>query len=499
MKVSFTTHGLPKTHAVCVGVGADRTLTASAEQLDTATGGALWKAINAAPKFKGDKRQLLEVLAPSGLDNSRVLLVGLGKPEELTESDLEAIGGELTAKLNAVGESEAQVVLDPLSSAPVAPAQMAARMAYGARLRSYRFDKYRTQEKAEDKPTLAKLSFALKDQDKAKTAFEPLDRVADGVVLTRDLVSEPANVLTPAALAEQCRELEKLGVEVEVLDVKSMKKLGMGALLAVAQGSRNEPKLVSMRWAGGKGKKTPLAVVGKGVCFDSGGISIKPAAGMGDMKWDMGGAGVTVGLMKALAGRKAPVNVVGVVGLVENMPDGNAYRPGDVLTSMSGQTIEVHNTDAEGRLVLADAFWYTQQTFEPETMVNLATLTGAVLIALGNRRAGLFSNDDDLARQLSEAGDTVGEKLWRLPVDDEYDKDINSDVADMKNVGDGRNASSTAAAQFLRRFVQKGVRWAHLDIAGVTWSTKDQAIVPKGGTGFGVRLLDRLVADQFER
>jgi leucyl aminopeptidase len=273
----------------------------------------------------------------------------------------------------------------------------------------------------------------------------------------------------------------------------------MGALLAVAQGSRNEPRLVTMRWAGGKGKKTPLAVVGKGVCFDSGGISIKPAAGMGDMKWDMGGAGVTVGLMKALAGRKAPVNVVGVVGLVENMPDGNAYRPGDVLTSMSGQTIEVHNTDAEGRLVLADAFWYTQQTFEPESMIDLATLTGAVLIALGNRRAGLFANDDDLARQLGEAGEAVGEKLWRLPVDDEYDKDIDSDVADMKNVGDGRNASSTAAAQFLRRFVQKGVRWAHLDIAGVTWSTKDQPVVPKGGTGFGVRLLDRLVTDQFER
>jgi len=499
MKVSFTTHAIPKSHAVCVGVTADRTLTPTAEQLDTATGGAVWKAVNAAPRFKGDKRQFLEVLAPGGVDNSRIVLVGLGKPEELSESELESVGGELLAKLNASGESQATMVLDPLPGSPVAAPETAAHLAYGARLRSYRFDKYRTQEKAEDKPTLTKLAFALSDQQKAKAAYDPLDKVADGVFLTRDLVSEPANVMSPEALAEECGKLEKLGVEIEVLDTKTMGKLGMGALLGVAQGSVREPKLVTMRWQGGKGKKTPLAVVGKGVCFDSGGISLKPAQGMGDMKWDMGGAGVTIGLMKALAGRKAKLNVVGVVGLVENMPDGNAYRPGDVLTSMSGQTIEVLNTDAEGRLVLADAFWYTQQTFEPKTMINLATLTGAVLVALGTRKAGLFANDDELATSLTAAGEGVGESVWRLPMDDEYDKDINSDIADMKNTGDGRNASATAAAQFLRRFVQKGVKWAHLDIAGVTWSSKDAALVPKGGTGFGVRLLNRLVEDQFEK
>ena len=499
MKVAFTSHSLPANHAVCVGVTADRTLSASAQKLDEATGGALARAIQASGKFKGEKRQLLEVLAPAGLENSRVLLVGLGKPEELDAGEMEAIGGELVARLNAAGESQATFVLDQLAGAPVTAPQAAARLGLGARLRSYRFDRYRTQEKAEDKPTLTQFTLALSHKKEAENAYQPLEKVADGVEMTRDLVSEPANVLTPETLAAECRKLEELGVEVEVLDAKAMRKLGMGALLAVAQGSDKEPKLVTMRWQGGAGKKTPLAVVGKGVCFDSGGISLKPAQGMGDMKWDMGGAGVTVGLIKALAGRKAKLNAVGVVGLVENMPGGAAYRPGDVLTSMSGQTVEVHNTDAEGRLVLADALWYTQQTYQPETMVNLATLTGAVLVALGNRRAGLFANDDDLAQQLTAAGEAVGERLWRLPMDDEYDKDINSDIADMKNVGDGRNASSTAAAQFLRRFVQKGTKWAHLDIAGVTWSTKDAPTVPKGGTGFGVRLLDRFVGDQFER
>ena len=499
MKVAFTSHDVPASNAVCVGVTADRTLTASAQKLDDATGGALSRAIKASGKFKGDKRQLLELLAPAGVDNSRVLLVGLGQPDELDAGDLEAIGGELVARLNAAGESQATFVLDQLPGAPVSGPQAASRLGLGARLRSYRFDKYRTQEKAEDKPTLTQFAVALSHKKDAETAYRPLEKVADGVEMTRDLVSEPANVLTPETLAAACRKLEDLGVEVEVLDAKAMRKLGMGALLAVAQGSDKEPKLVTMRWQGGSGKKTPLAVVGKGVCFDSGGISLKPAQGMGDMKWDMGGAGVTVGLIKALAGRKAKLNAVGVVGLVENMPSGAAYRPGDVVTSMSGQTIEVHNTDAEGRLVLADALWYTQQTYQPETMVNLATLTGAVLVALGNRRAGLFANDDDLAQQLTDAGEAVGERLWRLPMDDEYDKDINSDIADMKNVGDGRNASATAAAQFLRRFVQKNTKWAHLDIAGVTWSSKDAPTVPKGGTGFGVRLLDRFVGDQFER
>jgi len=320
--------------------------------------------------------------------------------------------------------------------------------------------------------------------------------VVEGVYLTRDVVTEPPNVLYPETLAARCKELEELGVVVEILNEKKMAKLGMGALLGVGQGSVRESFLVTMRWDGGPKNKAPVAFVGKGVTFDTGGISLKPGPGMEEMKWDMGGSGTVLGLMKALAGRKAKVNAVGVVGLVENMPDGNAQRPGDVVTSMSGQTIEIHNTDAEGRLVLADALWYTQQEFKPQAMIDLATLTGAILIALGNEYAGLFSNDDTLSAQLISAGQASGEPVWRMPLGDAYDKLLNSDCADMKNIG-GRNAGSITAAQFLQRFV-KDTTWAHLDIAGMAWSSKDRPTVPKGATGYGVRLLDRFVSDVYE-
>mgnify|MGYP000430463616 CR=1 FL=1 len=299
----------------------------------------------------------------------------------------------------------------------------------------------------------------------------------------------------------------KLGVDVEVMGRSQMEKIGMGALLGVGQGSEREPKLVVMQWQGlpngsGKGRKgkkdaaSPIAFVGKGVTFDTGGISIKPSAGMEDMKWDMGGAGVVIGLMKALAGRAAKVNVVGIVGLVENMPSGSAQRPGDIVTSMSGQTIEVLNTDAEGRLVLADALWYCKDRFKPRWMVDLATLTGAMVVSLGQEKAGVFSNNDELAERIYAAGEAVDEHVWRMPLGDEYDKLIKSDVADMKNIG-SRWGGSITAAQFLQRFVDK-TPWVHIDIAGVTWSSKDKTTVPKGGTAFGVRLLDRLVADHYE-
>ncbi len=317
---------------------------------------------------------------------------------------------------------------------------------------------------------------------------------------TRDLVSEPANVIYPETLAEQARSLEKVGVEVEVLDERAMRELGMGALLGVAQGSARPPRLVVMQWRGaGKadGRTAPLAFIGKGVTFDTGGISIKPAAGMGDMKWDMAGSAVVIGLMRLLAARKAKVDAVGIVGLVENMPSGTAQRPGDIVTSMSGQTIEVLNTDAEGRLVLADAMWYCQDRFEPRLMIDLATLTGAVIVALGHHNAGLFANDDELASRLTEAGKAVGEEVWRLPLAEAYDRDIDSDAADVKNIGGGRAGGSITAAQFLQRFVNK-VPWAHLDIAGMAWSSKDAATVPKGATAFGVRLLDRFVARYYE-
>ena len=380
------------------------------------------------------------------------------------------------------------------------PAHLAAHFAVGSRLCSYRFDKYRTKEKKEDKPKLARLNVQVAETAAARRLFSRLDSVAAGVFSTRDLVSEPANVIYPQTLAREARKLSKLGVRVEVFDEKKMKGLGFGALLGVGQGSAHPPRLVVMRWNGGPTQGNgarPIAFVGKGVTFDSGGISIKPSRGMEDMKWDMAGAGVVIGLMHALARRKAKVNVVGVVGLVENMPSATAQRPGDIVKSYSGQTIEVLNTDAEGRLVLADALWYCQKRFKPQFMVNLATLTGAIIVSLGAHHAGLFSNNDELAKRLTDAGLAVGEKLWRLPLDDAYDKMIDSKAADVQNISSGGGAGSITAAQFLQRFVNK-VPWAHLDIAGVSWSNKGSATVPIGGTGFGVRLLDRLVADYYE-
>jgi leucyl aminopeptidase len=379
--------------------------------------------------------------------------------------------------------------------------EQSAEIALGSVLKAYRFDRYRTKEKPEDKPRLTKLSVCTGDATKARAAWERNKAVADGVFLTRDLVSEPPNVLNPAEMAERCRKLSALGLKVDVLGPKEMQKLGFGALLGVAQGSVNEPRMVVMHWNGGNGgkgktKEKPVVFVGKGVTFDTGGISIKPAGGMEDMKWDMAGAGTVIGLMAALAGRKAKVDAVGLVGLVENMPSGTAQRPGDVVKSYSGQTVEVINTDAEGRLVLADVLWYAQEKLDPKFMIDLATLTGAIIIGLGHEYAGLFSNDDGLSQKLTAAGLETGEKLWRMPLHEEYDKQIRSEIADMKNVG-GRPGGSITAAQFIQRFVNKKP-WAHLDIAGMAWSTKDAPCTPKGATAFGVRLLDRLVADHYE-
>jgi len=451
----------------------------------------------AASRFEGKKDQTLLLLTPAGLKLTRLLLVGLGKAKAIDAKGAQALGGTVVAQLQGSGDAEVTLAVDPIDGAALPAAEIAANAAFGAKLRSYRFDRYRTKEKPEDKPSLKKLVIALADQSAAKKAYQPLEAVAEGVFLTRDLASEPANIIYPESLAEQAKKLAEIGVDVEVLGEKQMKKLGMGALLGVGQGSERESQLVVMRWNGGPDDQAPLAFIGKGVTFDTGGISIKPAANMEDMKWDMGGSAVVIGLMKALALRNAKVNVVGVVGLVENMPSGTAQRPGDVVTTMSGQTVEVINTDAEGRLVLADALWYTQDRFKPQFMIDLATLTGAIIIALGDQYAGLFSNDDKLSERLVAAGKAVGEGVWRLPIDDAYDKQIKSEIADMMNVG-GREGGSITAAMFLKRFVN-GVKWAHLDIAGVTWSKKDGPVSPKGATAFGVRLLDRLVADNYEK
>ena len=496
MKIAFSKPSHPTAGALVVAVAEGGQLPPAAQALDAATQGGLGRAI-AAGRFEGKANQTLTLLAPAGLEVSRLLLVGIGKAKSFDALAAQALGGNAVAALLTAGDAEAAVIVETVPGVPLDAAEIAAHAAYGARRRAYRFDKYRTKEKKEDKPTLKKLSFQVEPPAEAKAAYARLEAVAEAIDFTRDLVTEPANVITPETLAEQAKTLAALGVEVEVLDEKAMRKLGMGALLGVGQGSEHESRLVVMRWQGAADPKAaPVAFIGKGVTFDSGGISIKPSAGMEEMKWDMAGAATVIGTLRALAGRKARVNAVGVVGLVENMPSGSAQRPGDVVTSMSGQTIEVINTDAEGRLVLADALWYTQDRFKPKFMVDLATLTGAIIISLGHEYAGLFASDDRLAERLTAAGKAVGEPLWRLPLGEAYDKQIKSDIADMKNVG-GREGGSITAAQFLKRFTNE-VAWAHLDIAGTAWSKKDTATCPKGATAFGLALLDRLVADHYE-
>jgi leucyl aminopeptidase len=503
MKISFSQPALPEAGALVVGVLDERALSPSAQRLDEAAGGAVRRAIEAG-RFNGRNDQTLLLRGLGGIGLDLVLLLGLGKASELDALRLQAAGGRLYAAIAPDGVKSAVVAIDAVDGCPLPPSAMAAEVAFGATLRSYRFAKYRTKEKAEEKPRLKKLDLRCADPDRAAELYQDQAAVADAVAFTRDLVSEPGNVIYPETLAAAARELEKLGVEVEVLGESEMKKLGMNALLSVGQGSDRESLLVVLQWAGaGKGGKkkardgaAPIAFVGKGVTFDTGGISIKPSGGMEEMKYDMAGAGAVIGLMRALASRKAKVDAVGVVGLVENMPSGKAQRPGDIWTTLSGQTVEVINTDAEGRLVLCDALYYTRDRFKPKAMIDVATLTGAIVVALGNETAGLFSNNDALAEHIADAARRVGEPVWRMPLAEAYDKLIKSDAADMKNVGN-RAAGSITAAQFLQRFVGD-TPWAHLDIAGVAWTKEARDVVPKGATGFGIRLLDRLVADHYE-
>ena len=509
MKILFSGPGSAATGALVVGVSDGNTLSSSAKDMDKKTGGALRRAIKSGA-FKGKAGQSLSLLSPAGTRLDRIVVVGLGKPKDVNERAMHKLGGQIFAALKSGNSKSATVRIDAIEKSDLSAADMAVAIGEGVRLRSYRFDKYQTKNKSNNngKPALTTVTLRCRGAIKAKAAFRARGKVIDGVFLTRDLVTEPPNVIYPDTLAKRCKELTKLGVKVEVLGERQMKRLGMGALLGVGQGSVRESKMVVMQWNGGdrarsakKGRRgkagAPVCFVGKGVTFDTGGISLKPSGGMEDMKYDMGGSGVVIGLMKALAGRKAKVNAVGVVGCVENMPGANAQRPSDVVTSMSGQTIEVLNTDAEGRLVLADALHYANNRFKPKFIVDLATLTGAIIIALGNEYAGLFSNSDKLSERLVNSGEKTGEKVWRMPQGEVFDKMINSNIADIKNIPGGRGAGSIMAAQFLARFVGK-TPWAHLDIAGVSWSKKDMPTTPRGATAFGVRLLDRLVADHYE-
>ena len=455
-----------------------------------AAGRAVLAAAATGQRFEGEPGSVAEAYVGEGQGVTRVLLLGVGGGDD---ASYERAGGALTAKLITSGAKD--VTVDLAGSG--ANAVSAARLAAGAAQRGWRFDEYRTRLPEKSKATLATVTIAGAPAG-SEEAWRERDAVTQGLALTRTLVTLPANILYPESFVERViADADGLGLEIEVLDEPAMSRLGMGALLGVAQGSRRAPRLLAIRWNGAGAGEPAVALVGKGVTFDTGGISIKPAGGMEDMKGDMAGAACVTGLMHALASRKAKVNAVGVIGLVENMPDGNAQRPGDVVTSMSGQTVEVINTDAEGRLVLCDCITWAQKTHNVKTIVDLATLTGAMIISLGNEYGGLFSNDEGLADKLLAAGKASGDLLWRSPLGDAYNKLIDSQIADMKNVGP-RGGGSITAAQFLQRFVEEGVKWAHLDIAGMVWADKDGATWAKGATGYGVRLLDRFVADNFE-
>ena len=491
MKVSFVADKpaasgcavIPVKKPLKIGGGASDYIKASKGQ---------FKAAATAAKFNGEAGKRFSIYAPTGSEISRLVAIGIGDGKKF---DSEMFSAKITKALMMV-ESTITLHLGGMDISPDA----AARAAVGMRLAAYRFDHYRTKLPASKKPVLKTIKIACDEPAKARASYNKYHGpVCDGTILARDLVNEPPNVIYPKAYAARIKKLEKLGLKVQILGEKRMKTLGMNSLLCVGQGSVRESQMVIMTWLGGKKGDKPACLIGKGVTFDTGGISLKPGANMWDMKGDMGGSAAVVGAMAGLAARKAKANVVGIVGLVENMPDGNAVLPGDIITSMSGQTIEVQNTDAEGRLVLADCLHYASTKIKPKAMIDLATLTGAIIISLGSEHAGVFSNDDDLAGQIAQASETTAEKTWRLPMGDAYDRLIDSPNADMKNIG-GRGAGSITAAQFLKRFVGKGIPWAHIDVAGT-------AMKPSGrhdprettfGTGFGARLLNRWVADNFE-
>ena len=487
MKISFK----PQTdaHIQAFIVDQDGGLPAAAGDLDAQSGGLLSEAL-AAERFSGTLAQQAIIVMPQSVEARRVVLIGGGKPDKRDAKAHERIGAELFKSQSMSGFKSLALTVED--------ADGAASAAAGAKLAAYRFDTYFTKLKPDQKPSVKTFTLVTGDEKAAKAAYKPLDAATDGTYLARDLMNEPPNVLYPESFAARVKELEAEGLEVEILGEAEMTELGMGGLLGVGQGSVRESKLAIMKWMGGKKSDAPVCLVGKGVCFDTGGISLKPGPGMEDMKGDMGGAAAVTGTLLALAKRKAKANVIGLIGLVENMPDGNAIRPGDILTSMSGQTIEVQNTDAEGRLVLCDVLWYAQETFKPQAVVDLATLTGAIVISLGHDNAGLFSNSDEIAEGLTAAGLTSGETVWRMPLGESYDSLLKSKFADMRNIG-GRAAGSITAAQFLKRFIKEGTNWAHLDIAGVAWKEGAKAAAdPSWPSGFGPRLLSQWIADKYE-
>lgn len=496
MKMHFTQKTSEKVDALVIPVMED-SLSTAATNLDQEMKGAVKKALE-TEAFSGKSGEIYVISHYPEVGADHIVILGLGKAEDACKIAIEKAGAKLQAKLNGAKLATADIFIEDLGE--IDAATVAEHLAIGAKLGAYQYDDYKTGDKKKEQ-SLTDLTFVLDAADQASVQFDVSDKVCDGALWTRDLVTMPGNELYPESFANMAKaELEPLGVKVQILSMAEMEEKGMGAIISVGKGSVREPKMVIMEYRGADdASEQPVAFVGKGVTFDTGGISLKPGAGMWDMKFDMGGAGVVVGLMKALAGRKAKANVVAGIGLAENMPSGCATRPGDVVTSMSGQSIEVLNTDAEGRLVLADTLWQIQESFKPKMIIDLATLTGAMIVALGHEFGGIYTNDDDLAGKIIAAGKEVDEAAWHMPLCDIWDKAIDSPIADMKNItAPSVGAGSATAASFLRRFIQDDVSWAHLDIAGVAWREAGLPVTPKGATSWGVRLLDQLVATHYE-
>jgi leucyl aminopeptidase len=497
MKISFSSQVNFETGILCVPMYEGKQYSSSAQEVEGTAPGVVSRALKDA-RFEGKKGEVLVVYGPEGLKASRLVLFGLGDPKELKEKDGSDIGAKIYKALSDTFNTNAVIYLKNLEGSSIQLSAFIKELGLGLLLRTYRFDHYKTKLTEKDKNVLEQITLCTEVADEVRASFHHEEALAKGIFLTRNLMWEPANVLYPETMSKRVKELESLGVQVKVLGEKEMEALGMGALLCVGQGSGKESKLIVLEWHGADKTEAPIAFVGKGVTFDTGGISIKPASKMDEMKMDMGGAAVVAGLFKTLALRKAKANVVGVLGMVENMPDGNSVRPGDIVKSMSGQTIEVLNTDAEGRLVLADALWYTQEMYQPCALIDLATLTGAMLVALGAEYAGIFSNHDGLAEKLKTVSQETDEKVWRLPLDEAYNRMMDSDIADMKNISGTGHAGSITAAQFLQRFIQERTPWVHMDIAGVAWSGKEHPLSGKFPSGYGVRILDRLISTYYE-
>ena len=504
LKITFGKKLPAKAKTLIVPVYAKNALSPSAKNLDKKHKGFIAHALKKNPSFKASIGQTLTLSLPDNDEADHIVLLGLAKPEDLTALKCEEAGGKLFMTLKSLACEHAALLIEPDNTIKsVKSDDAAAHIAAGLKLRAYTFDRYKSKKNDKDDktPDLKSFTLAYEHSANAKILYTTLENIIDGVYTARDLVNQPPNHLYPDAYAKFIRdELKPLGVQVEIIDEKKMAKLGMDAILSVGKGSERQPRMVIMRWNGldKASKERPLALVGKGVTFDTGGISLKPGAGMDEMKMDMGGSAAVVGTMKALALSKAKTDVVGIVGLAENMPSHNAYRPGDIIGSLSGKTIEVLNTDAEGRLVLADCLTHVQQQFKPQFIIDLATLTGAMMVALGHEYCGTFVNNDDLWTHMETSSKQTGEKLWRMPLDEVWKKDMVSDVADLQNLAkSGRFAGACTAAGFLEHFIDEGTPWAHMDIAGTAWRKSDQPTVPKYGSGFGVRVLTQMILDNY--